>query len=103
MTRKLILTLGLVTVGAAASVASAHPHQANGQVIANGQNHPIFVNGVSCEEYLTLSGEEPGPAWYGLETAHHGPDAGDPGRGDGCYATTGGVPPGQDVSNPVIR
>jgi hypothetical protein len=30
-----------------------------------------------------------GPAGYGLETAHHGPDAGRPGKGDGCYAVAG--------------
>jgi hypothetical protein len=64
------------------------------QVIANGQNHGPFANGVAC------GGD---PAAYGLETAHHGPDAGTPGRGDGCYQTTGGVPPGEDVENPVIR
>jgi hypothetical protein len=83
-----------------AGPAAAHPHQVSvahqggGQVIANAQNHAPFVNGVSC------GGE---PAAYGLETAHHGPDAGTPGNADGCYQTTGGVPPSQDVSNPVIR
>jgi hypothetical protein len=80
--------------------ASAHPHQVSvahhgaGQVIANGQNHGPFANGVSC------GGD---PAAYGLETAHHGPDAGTPGKADGCYQTTGGVPPAEDVANPVIR
>ena len=80
--------------------AAAHPHvvsvahQGDGQVIANGQNHGPFVNGTSC------GGD---PAAYGLETAHHGPDAGEPGKADGCYQTTGAVPPGQDVENPVIR
>jgi len=49
------------------------------------------VNGVSC------CGD---PAAYGLETAHHGPDAGEPGRGDGCYQTTGAVPPARDVASP---
>jgi hypothetical protein len=83
------------TLGLTALPAGAHPHviTTNGQVIANGQNHAPFVNGVSC------GGD---PAAYGLETAHHGPDAGTPGRGDGCYQTTGAVPPGQDVANPVI-
>jgi hypothetical protein len=28
-----------------------------------------------------------GSAGYGLETAHHGPDQGKPGKGDGCYVT----------------
>jgi hypothetical protein len=79
-------------------VASAHPHQVETpgttQEIAHRQNHGPFQNGVSC------GGD---PAAYGLETAHHGPDAGTPGRGDGCYMTTGGVPPAADVENPVIR
>jgi hypothetical protein len=83
-----------------AAPAFAHPHQSSvahqgqGQQLANGQNHGPFVNGVSC------GGD---PAAYGLETAHHGPDAGTPGNADGCYQTTGNVPPGQDVQNPVIR
>jgi hypothetical protein len=82
-----------------ASPAAAHPHvvtvahQGAGQVIANSQNHGPFVAGVSC------GGD---PAAYGLESAHHGPDAGTPGNADSCYQTTGGVPPGQDVSSPVI-
>lgn len=75
--------------------AGAHPHviTSNGQVIANGQLHGAFVDGVSC------GGD---PAAYGLENAHHGPDAGTPGVADGCYQTTGSVPPGQDVSSPAI-
>lgn len=83
-----------------AAPASAHPHvvsvahQGDGQVLANGQNHGPYVSGVSC------GGD---PAAYGLETAHHGPDAGTPGKGDGCYRTSGGVAPGLDVANPVIR
>ncbi len=81
------------------AVAAAHPHHVttgNGEerVIADGQNHGPFADGVAC------GGD---PAAYGLETAHHGPDAGTPGKGDGCYATTGGVPPAQDVDNPVIH
>ncbi|MEJ7568324.1 MAG: hypothetical protein WKF41_08655 [Gaiellaceae bacterium] len=78
------------------TAALAHPHvvSTSGQVLANGQNHAPFVNGTSC------GGD---PAAYGLETAHHGPDAGTPGRADGCYQTTGSVPPGQDVASPVIR
>lgn len=90
--------LGMVAAGAlvlaVAGPASAHPHTVNGQQLANGQNHGPFVNGVSC------GGD---PAAYGLETAHHGPDAGTPGNSDGCYMTTGGVAPGLDVENPVIE
>ena len=29
----------------------------------------------------------------GLENAHHGPDAGDPGKADGCFAVEGAGPP----------
>jgi hypothetical protein len=96
--RKLVSLVGaLALVLAIAAPASAHPHTvwvANDQVIANGQNHGPFVNGVSC------GGD---PAAYGLETAHHGPDAGIAGNADGCYLTTGGVAPGADVATPVIR
>lgn len=82
-----------------APVGLAHPHvaqpahQGDGQVLANGQLHAPFSAGVSC------GGD---PAAYGLETAHHGPDAGTPGKADGCYRTTGGVPPAQDDRNPAI-
>jgi hypothetical protein len=82
----------LTLVGA----ASAHPHTAGpkDQVIADGQNHGPFVSGVTC------GGD---PAAYGLESAHHGPDAGTPGKADnGCYMTTGGVAPGLDDENPAI-
>ena len=75
---------------------SAHPHtaenanQGEGQVVANGQNHPGFVDqgdgtGMSCEG--VNEPENSGPAGYGLETAHHGPDNGTAGKGDGCYVT----------------
>jgi hypothetical protein len=93
---------GIVATGVIAGVitvmgapAGAHPHvvTSNGQVIANGQLHGAFVNGVSC------GGD---PAAYGMENAHHGPDAGTPGKADGCYQTTGSVPPAQDVTNPAI-
>lgn len=98
MKRNLTLPLVAASLLALASgpAAFAHPHTVapSGQVLANGQNHGPFVNGTSC------GGD---PAAYGLETAHHGPDAGTPGRADGCYQTTGSVPPGQDVENPVIR
>ena len=98
--------------------AAAHPHTASvsGQVIAKGQNHPKFevlsgidfngdgvIEGLSCESFGAAAGGPLGPAWFGLETAHHGPDGGSPGKADGCYRTTGGVPPGEDIPNPVIR
>lgn len=80
-----------LVAGAAMALAlvgpvAAHPHRASnahggtGQVIANGQNHAggaLPPGGVRC------GGD---PAAYGLETAHHGPDAGTPGKADGgCY------------------
>ena len=99
----LIALLGLVAV---AAPAAAHPHiianPSHAQVLANGQNHPAFqpINAdglrLSCEGVLELPNT--GPAGYGLETAHHGPDAGQPGKGDGCYATLGNP---QD-NNPAI-
>ena len=100
-----LLTAAAIAAALAAGSATAHPHKAgpSGQIIANGQNHPVFIAGVSCEDYASAGPAPIGPAWYGLETAHHGPDAGDPGRGDDCYATTGGVAPGDDVENPAIR
>jgi hypothetical protein len=101
-------TAALTAIAALAvpAVAAAHPHQvhnpSHSQVLANGQNHPGFqpVNAdglrLSCEGVLEPA--DVGPAGYGLETAHHGPDGGRPGRGDGCYATVGD--PADD--NPAI-
>ncbi len=89
------------------SAASAHVHVAENanhhQQLANGQNHPRFgtVDGdglrSSCEGV-----DEPadaGPAGYGLETAHHGPDAGTPGKADGCFATVGNPVDGSPAIN----
>jgi hypothetical protein len=83
--------------------AAEHAHQGDGQVIANGQNHPAFINGESCDTNAHLPGF--GPAWYGLETAHHGPDAGAPGKGDGCYQIEGRLSPLDPASdrNPGLR
>lgn len=89
---------GMLLVALAAP-AAAHPHrvsvahQGAGQELANGANHAPFVSGKSCGG---------APAAYGLETAHHGPDAGTPGKGDGCYQVDG-TSPGADVTSPVIR
>ncbi len=89
-----------------AGPAAGHPHivsnPSHDQVLANGQSHPGFqpINGdglrLSCEGVLEPANA--GPAGYGLETAHHGPDAGTPGKADGCYATVGNP---QDA-NPAI-
>jgi hypothetical protein len=83
--------------------AGAGPHNGNGQVLANSQNHPAFVNGESCE--TNALPPDFGPAWFGLETAHHGPDAGaKPGKDDGCYQTEGRLSPLNPASdrNPAI-
>ncbi len=94
--RKALIAAGIVagTLGFTGQTAGAHPHTVNGKVVANGQNHGPYVKGVSC------GGD---PAAYGLETAHHGPDAGTPGKADnGCYQTTDRLPPKQDDENPAI-
>ena len=86
-----VLMTTMVALLGAGTVA-AHPHVAENspqdQQIANGQNHP----GYSYDADTNLStscdtAQTPGdPAYYGLESAHHGPDAGDPGNDEGCYA-----------------
>jgi hypothetical protein len=103
------LATALVLTLVVASPAAAHPHtvtrahQGAGQVIANGQNHPGFqglnADGLNLSCAGTLEPADIGPAGWGLETAHHGPDAGTPGKADGCYATTS-APPAD--GNPAI-
>ena len=104
-----LATLAAASMLAASAVAvSAHSHAvgSNGQVIANGQNHPAFVfdaatgKYVSCDTNTLLTGY--GPAWYGLETAHHGPDSLDSGKGDGCYAADASPLSEADDVNPAI-
>lgn len=91
-------------LGLTASAASAHSHVigSNGQVLANGQNHPAFdpVTFKSCVTNTLLDGY--GPAWYGLETAHHGPDSGTAGKGDGCYQADASPGGETDDVNPAI-
>lgn len=103
----IVFSIAILAALGIASVASAHPHQVttgNGKevTIANGQNHPGFVPNAETGLYESCEGVAPlpnmGPASYGLETAHHGPDAGTPGKADGCFATDG---PPQD-NNPAI-
>jgi len=117
--RRVQLVVGVVIlVGAFANPAWAHRHQAEpahggeGQFLANGANHPRFIdpdgdgNYESCESYGPIPGSEISPAWYGLETAHHGRDSGDPGKGDDCYladGNPGSVDPAlRDDQNPAI-
>lgn len=91
-----LLLLGLAGPAAAHAPHRASPaHQGSGQVLANGQNHgPYSTTTIG----LVCSGA---PASYGLETAHHGPDSGTAGKGDGCYQADG--PPGRDLAHaPII-
>ena len=108
------LTAAAALVFVVAAPVAAHQHfsengqAGDGQVLADGQNHPRFIaNGdgtfSSCESYGPIPGTTFGPAWYGLETAHHGPDSGNSGRGDGCYTADGSPGAGQDDQNPAIR
>ena len=114
-TRPRLLSAGTVLVAVAivvsATPAWAHPHEASpahegtGQQLANGQNHgPFTLNEDGYAETQTSQGD---PAAYGIETAHHGPDSGDPGKADGAYqtdatATSGAAGPGSDDNNPAI-
>lgn len=125
MEAKKIQRFGRVLIGmtaisalllAGAAPVAAHTHHAvnghqganGGQTLANGQNHPRFLsNGdgtfSSCVSYGPTPGNTIGSAWFGLETAHHGPDSGDPGKGDGCYTADGSPALGQDDQNPAIN
>lgn len=97
-----ILVLGTVITAfplAGVLPALAHPHEASpahdgeGQPLANEQDHdPYSSEGETCE------GD---PAAYGLESAHHGPDSGEPGKADGCYQLDS-MPPKNDDENPAI-
>lgn len=84
------------------AAASAHVHVVTNpnhtQELANGQNHPGFdpITNLSCEGVNEPANA--GPAGFGLETAHHGPDSGEPGKADGCYQRD--TPP--DDQNPAI-
>lgn len=89
----LALFLAAALLALTTATVAAHPHTANGQVIANRQNHGQYsATGVVC------GGD---PAAYGLETAHHGPDSGGPGKADGCYQLDS-MPPASDDENPAI-
>jgi hypothetical protein len=100
-----VASSALLLLGASAATAHSHVIGSNGQVIANGQNHYAFVlqadgTYLTCDTFTALAGQ--GPAWYGLETAHHGPDSADPGRGDGCYAADASPLSEADDVNPAI-
>ena len=96
----LALFLAMAVALVLAVPALAHEHIVDpdgdgvGQVLANGQLHgPFNASGVTC------GGD---PAAYGLESAHHGPDSGTPGKADGCYQVDS-MPPGTDDNNPAIN
>lgn len=92
----------LLAVSASSVAAHTHSIGHNGQVLANGQNHPAF-NPVTFESCITNAlPANYGPAWFGLETAHHGPDSGDPGKGDGCYKADASPLSEIDDVNPAI-
>lgn len=96
MHARIVIATFVAALAAAAPVA-AHPHVAENaahfQLLANGQNHPGFqplnAEGLRLSCAGVLEPADAGPAGYGLETAHHGPDAGTPGKADGCYAVVG--------------
>ncbi len=94
--------VALLAVSATSVAAHTHSIGRNGQVLANGQNHPAFnpVTFESCETNTLLPGF--GPAWFGLETAHHGPDSGTAGKGDGCYKADASPLSEADDVNPAI-
>ncbi len=110
--RKAVVTLVAMGSVAAASPVWAHPHKAapahqgQGQELANGQNHGPFT--VNEDGYAETQTDEGDPAAYGIETAHHGPDSGEPGKADGKYQTdataaSGPNGPGSDDNNPAIN
>jgi hypothetical protein len=93
----LIAGLGMLVLGFA-TAASRHSHHltlGNGeqQVLTDGQNHsgihPANEGGMreSCES--TLEPFDNGSAGSGLQTAHHGPHAGQFDTGDACDAVVG--------------
>jgi hypothetical protein len=91
------------------SIVQDNPNAAKpGVQTANGQNHPGFVDvggGLIASCAGVAEPANSGPSWYGMETAHHGPEVGDPGRGDGCYVNVDDAAPGlrPPDSNPAIN
>lgn len=100
-----VTATSLLALSVSAAAAHSHVIGSNGQVIANGQNHYAFImqadgTFLTCDTFTALPNQ--GPAWYGLETAHHGPDSGDPGRGEGCYLADFSPLSEADDVNPAI-
>jgi hypothetical protein len=107
-TLALLMTAMLAVLGAGTAAAHVHVAEkaAHLQVLANGQNHPgLFVDPVTGLATMCEGNLEPansGPAGFGLETAHHRPDAGTPGKADGCFAGEDATLPPDDT-NPAIK
>ncbi len=77
------------------------------QYLAGGDTHAGFTfSGGSYRSCESAAGSDPGqpahPSGYGLETAHHGPDEGDPGKDDGCFAESNLPPSPAADQNPAI-
>lgn len=94
------LTAAVLTTGVAAAQAHVHAvaNPDHTQPLADGQNHAPFVFNAATGMYESCG--VVGPAGYGLETAHHGPDEGTPGSADGCFALT--TAPAVTDNNPAI-
>lgn len=82
-----------VTTGNGGTQNLAHDRNHGTVQTIDGLAHFCLDAGELATDGHTLSG-----AMYGIETAHHGPDAGGPGLADGCYATS--APPADN--NPAI-
>jgi hypothetical protein len=121
--RVTIAVLALILALVAQST-SAHTHtidpdgdgeplkKGNGETVylANGVNHekPVFTDdGTGSGGSVTICDlESQHPGSYGIETAHHGPDTGQPGNSDRCFETTyqgSQVPASMNDSTPAIN
>jgi hypothetical protein len=67
-------------------------------VIANGQNHPAFINGESCETF-TLAGTD--RRGTGSRRRITDPTRAIPGGGDGCYQIEGRLSPLDPASDRI--
>ena len=98
--------LSMIIVGSFvfSTAAAAHDHY-----VINGKGDRVYLAGGNGSHnppqqdqdgnWIICGGD---PAGYGLEVAHHGPDASGHGNSDGCYMIEGGVHPGQHDGNPAI-
>jgi hypothetical protein len=104
-------TIASVAVAASlliSSAAAAHDHSVttgNGRkvILANGFGSHVAPTLDENGRYQICGPKGFDPAWYGLEVAHHGPDASGSGPTDGCYMIEGGVDPRTHDGNPAIN